>query len=46
MAVEGRLGALCFVRSPRTTRSSRDEPLSKRVGGVGLSGKLPKLQQA
>ena len=33
-AVETRLAALCFVR---------DEPSSRRVGGVGLSRKTPKL---
>ena len=40
MAVENRLEALCSVRAPRATR---DERPPKRVGGVGLSQKPPKL---
>ena len=39
MAVESRLAALCFVRS-----RTRDEPSSKRIGGVGRSRKPPKLR--
>ena len=44
MALETRLAVLCFARSSRATRASRDEPSSKRVGGVGLSRQLPKLR--
>ena len=47
MAVENRLAALCFARSSRATR---DEPSSKRVGGyvrgVALSREPLQLQQA
>ena len=43
MAVESRLEALCFVRFPQATCFARDKPSSKRVGGVGLSRKPPKL---
>ena len=36
-AAENRVAALCFARSPRATRTfARDEPSSRRVGGVGL----------
>ena len=42
---KNRSEALCFVRSPRANAFfARDEPSSKRVGGVGLSRKPPRLR--
>ena len=46
MAVENRLAALSAVLRAffaSNERFARDEPLSKRVGGVELSRKPPKL---
>ena len=57
MAVESRLEAVCFVRSPRATRATNTRPgglvsldlaenCQSYVRGVALSRELPKLQQA
>ena len=44
MAVENRLEALSAVLREFFASIARDEPSSKRVGGVGLSRKPPKLR--
>ena len=44
MAVENRLAALSAVLRAFLASIARDEPSSKRVGGVGLSRKPPKLR--
>ena len=45
VAVESRLEALCFCAfSASTACFTRDDPSSKRVGGLGLGPKPPKLR--
>ena len=44
MALENRLAALCFAFFASNACFTRDEPSSKRVGGVGFSRKPPRLR--
>ena len=44
MAVKRRLEALCFVRFRRATCYTRDEPSSKRVGGIEVGPNPSKLR--